>query len=92
MRKPKAYPGCKQVKDITERLVILVCWDCKRIGIYPRDRFADLVGPDTYMPDAKTLIAARVCEKALDRNALLFDRCQIQYYRPDLRYRDQETR
>lgn len=77
--------GCKKVKDLTQRTIVLVCWDCKRIGIYSRPRFTQLTGPETFAPDSKTIIAARVCEKANDGNALLFDRCKIQYYRPDLR-------
>lgn len=85
MPKPNAYPRCKLVKDMTERTVILVCWDCERIGVYSQHRFAEIVGAETFVPDAKTVIAARVCKKAGDRNALLFDRCKIQYYRPDLR-------
>ncbi|MBL4768007.1 MAG: hypothetical protein JKY94_09880 [Rhodobacteraceae bacterium] len=63
---------------------IVVCWECKRIGVYTCERFAELVGPDTVMPDALRVLASRTCERARQPLGALDERCGIAYYRWEL--------
>lgn len=77
--------ACQRVCDLPQKTIVLVCWECQRIGVYPHKRYCDLVGWDSYAPDAKSIVAKMVCKKAADPNAMLFGQCKIQYYRPDLR-------
>ena len=75
--------ACPRVCDLPQKTIVLVCWDCQRIAVYSHKRYCDLVGWDSYAPDAKTVIAREVCPKAADPNAMLFEMCKIQYYRPN---------
>ncbi|RJE84042.1 hypothetical protein D3P04_13595 [Paracoccus onubensis] len=68
------------------------CEMCNRHGRYRRDRFYEIAGTD-HSPSALTKFAAEMgCEKAIEQwrqfhrynNLIMHDRCEIQYYRPDL--------
>lgn len=65
----------------TRSPVVVVCWECQRIGVYSREKFVELVGPDTVMPDALRVLASRTCEKARLPLGSMDDRCKAVYYR-----------
>lgn len=88
MSRRVSYSGCKKVKELDRNLVTIVCWDCRRIGVYPLERFKQLVGEETLVPDAIRLIAEQTCPKAAQRHGLLSDRCRASFYQPGLEDRD----
>ena len=75
--------GCLTVAQLGRDPVVIVCWECRKIGVYRLRRFRALVGPQTLAPDAVRLIARRSCVRALDQSPLLSQRCRASYYLPE---------
>lgn len=61
-------------------IVRLKCDVCGRFGQYPKDRFVELVGASTSLPEARYIIA-KDCPRQKSGLAL-HDRCGVSY--PDL--------
>lgn len=60
--------------------VVIVCDICDRRGEYSATRFAEIVGPETTMPDAlRKFCEIQGCERVREQSDRVHDRCQARY-------------
>lgn len=64
--------------DYPKERVHITCESCGRMGRYSRERFVELVGRDTQLPDALRIIA-KDCPKVAKDLRILHDQCGARF-------------